>query len=409
MLVEEISDSDLLKYAIENGIIDRSTIQKNIEMSERKKFLEQHEHKIWQGKDGKYYTYIPDQKAKRGKRLIRRNAKEELNSAIVDYYKSVEEEPYVSDVFRMWIENKLRMKEITPQTNDKYHTNFKRFFENKSIPIADKKIKYIGEDTLEEFIKVTIADLELTSKAYGDMRILINGIWKYAKKHGYTDLSITNFMGDLDISNRSFKRVIVNPHQKVFFSNEEKMVEDFIMENPTIIGLGIALAFQTGLRAGEISALRWQDVYPKYISVSGTEVRYRGEDGKYIFERQEFPKTDAGYREVVLTDEAIRIIKKIRSMNPFGEWVFCKNGKRVKAQAFSRRLYVICDNVGIEYRSMHKARTTYGTKLIDAKVPDSVIIDQMGHSDIETTRRYYYKLNKSGKEIAKAINEALME
>ena len=95
-------------------------------------------------------------------------------------------------------------------------------------------------------------------------------------------------------------------------------------------------------------------------------------------------------------------------MNPFGEWVFCKNGKRVKAQAFSRRLYVICDNVGIEYRSMHKARTTYGTKLIDAKVPDSVIIDQMGHSDIETTRRYYYKLNKSDKEIVKAINEALM-
>ena len=39
MLVEEISDSDLLKYAIENGIIDRSTIQKNIEMSERKKDL----------------------------------------------------------------------------------------------------------------------------------------------------------------------------------------------------------------------------------------------------------------------------------------------------------------------------------------------------------------------------------
>lgn len=406
--MEEISDSDLLKYAIENGIIDRSTIQANIEMSERKKFLEQHKHKIWQGKDEKYYTYIPDEKAKRGKRLIKRNTKEELNSAIVGYYKSIEEEPYVSDVFRMWIENKLRLKEITPQTNDKYRTNFKRFFENKSIPIADKKIKYIGEDTLEEFIKVTIADLELTSKAYGDMRILINGIWKYAKKKRYTDLSITNFMGDLDISDKAFKRVIKDPHQKVFFSNEEKMVESFIAERPTIVGLGIALAFQTGLRAGEMAALRWQDVYPKYISVSGTEVRYRGEDGKYIFERQELPKTDAGYREVILTEEAIKIIKKIRSINPFGEWVFARNGKRVKAQAFSRRLYVICNNLGVIRKSMHKARTTYGTKLIDAKVPDSVIIDQMGHSDIETTRRYYYKLNKSDKEIAKAINEALM-
>lgn len=51
--------------------------------------------------------------------------------------------------------------------------------------MADKKIKYITEDDLECFIKTVIAECKLTHKAYSDMRILINGIFKYAKKRVY--------------------------------------------------------------------------------------------------------------------------------------------------------------------------------------------------------------------------------
>lgn len=60
-------------------------------------------------------------------------------------------------------------------------------------------------------------------------------------------------------------------------------------------------------------------------------------------------------------------------LNPFGEYIFMKNGKRIKGQAFTRRLYVICDKVKIGERSIHKARKTYATKLIDGNVPESVI------------------------------------
>ena len=37
-----------LKYAIENGIIDLSHIQENIEMSKRRDILEQYEASIWE-------------------------------------------------------------------------------------------------------------------------------------------------------------------------------------------------------------------------------------------------------------------------------------------------------------------------------------------------------------------------
>lgn len=65
-------------------------------------------------------------------------------------------------------------------------------------------------------------------------------------------------------------------------------------------------------------------------------------------------------------------------LNPFGQYIFMKNGKRIKGQAFTRRLYVICDRIGIGERSIHKARKTYATKLIDGNVPESVIKHKWG-------------------------------
>ena len=56
---------------------------------------------------------------------------------------------------------------------------------------------------------------------------------------------------------------------------------------------------------------------------------------------------------------------------------------------------------------MHKARATYGTTLYDAQVPKSIIISQMGHTDIRTTEQYYYYDNKNEAEKRKYITYAL--
>lgn len=45
----ELSKAELLNYAVENGIVDINTITKQIEMNERKKYLEMHKYEIWQG------------------------------------------------------------------------------------------------------------------------------------------------------------------------------------------------------------------------------------------------------------------------------------------------------------------------------------------------------------------------
>lgn len=47
---------DLLKYAVEHGMIDLSYVQEQVDMNKRKELLEKHPYKISHGKDGKWRT-----------------------------------------------------------------------------------------------------------------------------------------------------------------------------------------------------------------------------------------------------------------------------------------------------------------------------------------------------------------
>ena len=51
---------EILKYLIENDKINLIEIKQEIELKENKRFLEKHKFDVWQGNNGKWYTYLPD-------------------------------------------------------------------------------------------------------------------------------------------------------------------------------------------------------------------------------------------------------------------------------------------------------------------------------------------------------------
>ena len=88
-------------------------------------------------------------------------------------------------------------------------------------------------------------------------------------------------------------------------------------------------------------------------------------------------------------------IREIEALNPDGEYLFEENGERLCEFAFANALDWLCKSCKIPKRSMHKIRKTYGTTLIDAGVDECIITEQMGHSDINCTRQYYYFSTKN--------------
>lgn len=404
----EISDKELLNFAIKNGIINPNTIRKQFEMNERKKFIEMHEHEVWQGKNGLWYSYLPDNK--KGRKLIKKKTKEAIYDDIVKYYKSKENEPTIKNVFYMWANEKLEYNEIQKQTYDRYETDFDRYFVNNQYfkNFGNRKIRYLSEDDLETFIKLSIAKLNLTQKAYSNLRTIVNGIFKYAKKKGYTDISITHFMGDLDLSRRSFRKNVKDKMSEVFQEEEfDKMISYLRFHQEDMRCLGLLLTFETGIRVGELSSLKPSDIQNGYIHIRRTEVKYKDNNGKWVLDVKEYPKTEAGDRYVIINDNAQNTIDCIKSARWNGEYLFMENGRRIRSNGFRRKLERVCHDLNIKYKSNHKIRKTYGTILIDSGVDDSIIAEQMGHADISTTRKYYYFSRKSEEKKREQIANAI--
>ena len=247
-------DSEILRFIIESGKIDINDVQNSMEAMKRKELLEQHPYKIWQGKDGEWYTYLPRQE--NGRVLKKRKLKSDLEKIIIDYYKE-QKEILLSDIFQEWSSQKLEYGEIQKQTYDRYKTDFHRFFDNSDI--ANKDIRKITEDDLELFIRETIRRKGLSNKAYGGLRLLIIGIFKYAKKRKLTEISITQFMGDLDLPKKCFSKRTAKDDESVFTDSEVEKITAYIRENTSLINYGILLAFQTGVRVGELCALKYSD------------------------------------------------------------------------------------------------------------------------------------------------------
>jgi integrase len=191
-------------------------------------------------------------------------------------------------------------------------------------------------------------------------------------------------------------------------ADEVEQIKNHLMSNsPNVISYGIVLALRTGLRVGELCALTRQDIYPGYIDINKTEIRYRVNEKSYTHEVRDNAKTDAGNRQVIIDHEAEMILAKIISLNPDGKYLFEIDGKRCIGQSFTRKLERACKTLGIKPRSMHKCRKTYATTLINANVPESLIISQMGHIDISTTKNYYLYDNTSKAEAVRILQAAL--
>lgn len=402
-----ISEEETLQVALQSGIIDINEISMRIEDMKRKEILSNHPYSIWYSEtDNLWKTYLPDIENKNGRIFRKRKNKKDLEDLIVKYYISHQQEIYLKDVFTEWSESKLKYGEIQKQSYDRYCTDFQRFF-SSAHPICRKKFKNITYPDLTDFIKSSIHEKHLTRKSYAGLRLLVRGIFKYGKSKGYTQLSMSEFFGDLELPNNIFEKKLTNKRKEVFSEEEIPILTSYLKHNIDIWNMGLLLQLQTGMRIGELSALKPEDIQSHYIRVCRTEVKYRDDNGKWKVEIKAFAKTDAGNRDLYFPDSVKWTLAQIQKLNPHGEYFFMNNGKRIRENTFNKRLSSICDILKIDHRSTHKIRKTYGTTLLDNNVDDSIVSEQMGHSDIATTRKLYYFCNKSEKTKIAQINNAI--
>lgn len=391
--LNDMDKEELLNFAIEHGMIDASYVQEQIEMSKREELLNKHPYSINQGSDGRWITYIPDQD--KGRKMIRKKTKEELENIIIDFWKTETENPTVSDIFDKWLENKTLYKDICTGSCDRYKRDFKRFFED-DINFSQKRIRQVSPSDVVSFIRDSIARHSLTTKAYGNLRTLIYGIFRCAKEEGYISWSISQTMGDMEIPKKAFHKVIKEDDEEVFTDEEMEKLLNYLISNPTVVNLGIIIMFCTGVRVGELVGIHWDDVVGNSIKIRRTEISYKKETGGNIYEIREYPKTEAGIRTVYVPDAFKNVLDKLRMLTGDQEYMLSyADGRNMKTLKVRNRLYAACEKLGIRKKSPHKLRKTYISILLDNGVDKRLVQDVAGHTEITTSERNYHRNRKS--------------
>lgn len=170
------------------------------------------------------------------------------------------------------------------------------------------------------------------------------------------------------------------------------------------LSLVVHLAISTGMRRGEMAALRWSDVDLKngriYIRRSRIKV------GSSEIEKE--PKSEAGIRTVVIPETLISFLcDKVRHDDM--PVLVTAHGQRPSLAYISNVIKEAMRAIGCDDGyCLHSTRHTHATHLLKANMPIKAVSKRLGHSDISITMRTYAKvLDNDDAELASAINRII--
>lgn len=159
----------------------------------------------------------------------------------------------------------------------------------------------------------------------------------------------------------------------------------------------ITLALATGMRRGELLALRWQDIDLHHRSLSVRRSVSRLPGGHRVHE----PKTASGKRSITLPPFVIEALQQHRirqletKLKAGPEWeehdlVFCNIYGRFLNSASLYDLFTsLVKKAGLPRMRFHDLRHSAATILMAMKVPIKVIQELLGHSNITITLNVY--------------------
>lgn len=179
------------------------------------------------------------------------------------------------------------------------------------------------------------------------------------------------------------------------FTDEEKelIINTAYGEVKNIIQFG----FWTGMRLGEILALRWDNIDFDLGIIKVVEAKVLG--------TIKTPKTKSGMRDVTMLplvkDALLDQLKKYR----INDFVFNHPRTRqpyVNNNAFRREWVEVLNRAGIKYRNPHQMRHTYASTLLLKGNKPLLVANQLGHKNLQMLLQVY------GKYIPNKIEEIFL-
>ena len=300
-----------------------------------------------------------------------------------------EQELTVQEVYSEWRiirDEELKISSINVEKNA-----FKKFLKE----FGAEKISKINGRQIQKFIlKQNLApSTRILRKTY------YNLLFSYAKKVAYRN---DNPMDNVVLPRIKLSYEQITKKQNKFLEREEiREVLNFLYEKKVHFrkALIYEFLFLTGLRTGELLALRWEDFDREKQTI---EVKHTlNMNGVPAKKRQLLsPKTGHSYRSVILNNRSLEIINILAENCKDEEFIFVGNqGQTLDRNTLSATFKKACINVlGEGHYTLHILRHSHISLLVEMNVPIKAIMERVGHSNEKMILQVYSHVTKHMQE-----------
>lgn len=315
--------------------------------------------------------------------------------------------------FSTWL-YEYRINDSRPSTLERYDGIYRNYIKNSEIGVM--KLKNLKTSNLQAFYKNLINNHNKTPDTIKTINKVLKCCLNQALKENYIYVNLCK--------NVVLPKVFAKREVEIFTQEEQKKFVSAI-QNHKYKTLFL-LALGTGLRLGELIALKWSDIdfQNEELNVQRTLKRVRKlspTDEKKTEVIEQMPKTLAGIRTVNIPSVLIPELKshqkkqreeRLKNIDVYSNnnFVFCTElGHPIDSKNLTRSFAKVLKDIGIPHKKFHSLRHTFATRLFEENESPKLVSKLLGHSSVGITLdTYTHVLSEKKQNASEKINKFLV-
>jgi len=322
--------------------------------------------------------------------------KRDAERALREILQSLENGSYVkpnkitlSDWLRQWLKEYVSMN-----TTDRTQESYSSIVESHLIPVLGSiQLKDLQPYQLSDYYAKKCSNGRADGKGGLSARSvvyhhrIISKTLDYAVKMGVVVRNVASVVEPPRVARVTMKTLSTEEVQRFLDAARET---DYYVYFSTLL--------YTGLRRGELLALRWRNLDLNRGSLTVVATAYKLGNGDYIIKE---PKTAQSRRSVTLPPSLVELLKVYRADQELlrvqlgvsleaDDFVFIRpDGSPINPSAVTLAFRRIIKRAGLRDIRIHDLRHTHATLMLKAGIHPKVVSERLGHANISITLDIY--------------------
>ncbi len=183
------------------------------------------------------------------------------------------------------------------------------------------------------------------------------------------------------------------PQMPVLSVMEEQRMLSYLAAHRNTYNLGLQICLFTGIRIGELCALKWGDVDLEsgIIRIRRTVHRvYLIDNGpKHSELTIDYPKTANSYRDIPVIQKLSDILREYFQGQSDEIFIVSCLPRPTEPQTMRNHFKQIAGSLGLSMLRFHGLRHTFATRCVESKCDYKTLSTILGHSNVSTTLNLY--------------------